>query len=228
MAISIKSVYDNVNDLLSKNNSMFVTAEEFNRYVRMSSLELFDECIGSTNRRLDNRTIVNYGRSQTTDKRLEPFRTGQQVSVVSGEASLPSDCENILSITRSKTNPRKIERIDEDRVGYLYDNVFRYPDDDDIYYMEGNGNIQIFGAIGSVYINYLKTPVTPVYAERDITITVGTRTVTRREYDPDNSVDLEWNEREELDIVNRVLAKIGIPLKDQFVEQMVNVNKTNE
>lgn len=224
---SIKLIYDTVTDLLDKNNGKFITADEFNRYVKLASLELFDECIGATNKNIDGRTLVAYGRNQNTDKRLEPFRRGSTEAVVDGEVSLPSDCAKITAVVTSKTRPKALIRIDEDRLGMLFDNPLREPNEDDIYYLEERGTLQVFGIIDSVYIQYLKTPTDPLYAEVDTTITAGNRTVTRKVFDPSSSVDLEWNEREAMDIVRRVLVKIGIPIKDGFLEQIMATTKND-
>lgn len=224
---SIKLIYDTVTDLLDKNNGKFITADEFNRYVKLASLELFDECIGATNKNIDGRTLVAYGRNQNTDKRLEPFRRGSTETVVDGEVSLPSDCAKITAVVTSKARPKALIRIDEDRLGMLFDNPLREPNEDDIYYLEERGTLQVFGIIDSVYIQYLKTPTDPLYAEVDTTITAGNRTVTRKVFDPSSSVDLEWNEREAMDIVRRVLVKIGIPIKDGFLEQIMATTKND-
>src|SRR5690606_39369954 len=111
---SIKLIYETVTDLLDKNNGKFITVEEFNRYVKLGSLELFDECIGATNKNIDGRTLVAYGRNQNTDKRLEPFRRGVSLSVVGGEVTLPSDCAKISAVVTSKNRPKALIRIDED------------------------------------------------------------------------------------------------------------------
>ena len=224
---SIKLIYDTVTDLLDKNNGKFITADEFNRYVKLASLELFDECIGATNKNIDGRTLVAYGRNQNTDKRLEPFRRGVSLPVVGGEVTLPEDCAKILAVVTSKSRPKALIRIDDDRLGMLFDNPLREPNEDDIYYLEERGTLQIFGIIDRVYLQYLKTPTAPEYKEVNTVITAGSRTVTRKVYDPVNSVDLEWNEREAMDIVRRVLVKIGIPIKDSFLEQMMTATKND-
>lgn len=226
--ISIKTVYDLVLDILDKNNGKFVTAEEITRLINVSSQELFDELVGITNKKLDGRTNVVYGKSQNTDRRLDPFKTNLNLPVVDGEATLPQNCGKITSILVSKSMPIALRRVDEDRVGMLYGNPLREPNEDDIYYIEEQGGITILGALDSIYVKYLKRPASALYAEKDQTIVAGSRTVVRKVYDEDNSVDLEWNESETMDIVNRVLAKLSIPIRDQFLSQQIQVSKINE
>lgn len=225
---SVKVIYDLINDLLDKNNSRFITAEEATRLINISSLELFDDCIGATNKNLDRRTNVAYGRSQNTDFRLEPFRTNSNIPVVDGEASIPLNCGKITAVLMSKELPIALKRVDEDRVGMLYGNPLREPNEDDIYYIEDKGSIQILGAVDSVYLKYLKTPTEAVYAEKDEVFTVGERTVIRKVFDVDNSVDLEWHDREVMDIVTRVLSKLSVPVRDGFLSQQMQLNKVNE
>lgn len=226
--ISIKTVNDLVLDILDKNNGKYLTGEEVTRLVNISSQELFDELVGITNKKLDGRTNVVYGKSQNTDRRLNPFRTTVTIPVVSGEALLPSDCGKITSVLISRDMPVALKRIDEDRLGMIYGNPLREPNDEEMYYLEDTEGLQILGALDSVHVKYLKRPSPALYAEKDETITAGSRTVVRKVYDEDNSVDLEWGEGETLDIVNRVLAKVSIPLRDQFLSQQVQVAKINE
>lgn len=227
--VSIKYVHDMVNDLLSKNNGKYITKDELNRHAHASSLELFDELVGVTNRRLNQQTLVNYGRTQKTDERLKPFKkTSPVITVVDGEFTMPSDVAVILSVLT--TDNRAIKPIDEDRIGTIGDNPFRSPDEEDVYYLEGGENepTQLFGLADKVKVTYLRKPIKPKYETKETTITVGDRTVTREIYDEANSVDFDWDERQTLDLVTRILAKVGVSLKDGFVEQMVQVNKNNE
>lgn len=226
--IKINDLVDLVNDLSSKNNGKWFDAKEITRYAHTSQLELFDELVGNTNKRLDNKTNVSYGKSQQTDNRLEPFVKKLTLSVVDGEATLPEDCEKVNAILVSKTNLKALKRVDEDRIGMIMDNPLREPDEDDIYYMQQGRSIQVFGLVDSIYVLYLKTPRKPVYATKEIDVTSGSRTVKRQVYDSVNSVDLEWKENEMIDLATRILAKTGLSMRDGFVEQIVQVNKTNE
>lgn len=224
----VKTLYDLVLDLTDKNAGRYFTEDEFNRALRTSELEYFDECIGATNKKLDNRTNVAYGKSQDTDARLEPFRKNVTRNVVDGELTLPNDCGKITGVYTSRRTPKAIKRIDEDRLGVIFDNPLRSPNEDEIYYLEEKKSLLIFGILESAYITYLKIPTAGKYASKEVTVTSGTRTVKRREYDDANSVDVEWNERELLDLANRILAKLAIPMKDAFLTQSIQVNKTNE
>lgn len=226
--MKIKYLYDLVNDLTDKNNGRYITADEFNRAYRASELELFDECIGATNKKLDNRTQVAYGKSQNTDTRLEPFRMSITKNIVDGETTLPTDCAKITGIYTSKRRPIAIKRIDEDRLGMIIESPFREPDETEIYYMEGKGNLLIYGIINSVYITYLKTPKQGKYVTKKVSIVAGSRTVEREVFDETNSVDIEWGERELLDLANRILAKLAIPMRDGFLSQSIQNNKNNE
>lgn len=227
--ISIKNLKDTVDDLLDANNARISSGSEFTRITNISQLELFDECIGATSKLLDGRTLVAYGRSQNTDRRLEPFRAEATVAIVDGEVSLPTGCEKITGVFTNKTRPKALTRVDEDRLGMLFDNPLRSPNEDDIYYMEqGSNTLLVLGAIESVYITYLRKPTPCLYNEVSTQITVGDRTVTRMIFDEATSVNLDWNERETMDLVNRILDKLSIPIKDGFLSQKVQINKSNE
>src|SRR5699024_2836021 len=190
--ISIKTVNDLVLDILDKNNGKYLTGEEVTRLVNISSQELFDELVGITNKKLDGRTNVVYGKSQNTDRRLNPFRTNVTIPVVSVEALLPSDCGKITSVIISRDMPVALKRIEEDRLGMIYGNTLREHNDEEMYYLEDTEVLQILGALDSVNVKYLKRPSPALYEKKDETITAGSRTVVRKVYDEDNSVDLEW------------------------------------
>ena len=226
--VHVETLYNIVIDAIDKNNGRFITEDEFNRLAHVAQLELFDDCIGATNKKLNNQTLVAYGKSQNTDKRLEPFRANATKAVVEGEVELPSDCEKLTAVLTSKRSMKALIRIDEDRIGMLYDNPLREPNEDEIYYLEDNYSLQVFGIIGSVYLAYLRTPRKPLYKTKEVDITAGTRTVKRKVFDEVNSVHLEWNEREAMDIANRILAKLSIPTRDSFLAQNVQLAKNNE
>ena len=114
------------------------------------------------------------------------------------------------------------------KLGLLKYLTYITPNEDEIYYLEEKKSLLIYGILESAYITYLKVPTAGKYVSKEVTVTSGSRTVKRREYDDTNSVDIEWNERELLDLANRILAKLAIPMKDSFLAQSVQVNKTNE
>lgn len=226
--IDIVELYNTVNDQLSKNNGRYLNAEEFTRYVNLASTDYFNEVLGRTNKRVNRQSMVGYGHNQQTDKRLEPFRTGQSVNIIDGEGELPSDLDHITTVTTSRTSAKPIKRISEDRLGSLFDNPLRKPNEDESYYLEGNQSIELFGTLDEVYVRYIKKPVKGLLAEKEVTLTAGNRTVTRMEPDPDNSVDLDWDEREMGSIVTRILSLVSKPTKDGFLAQSTQLDKANE
>ena len=226
--IDIIELYNSVNEQLSKNNGRFIEVDEFNRVVNAVQGEYFKELIGATNKRVDGRTRVGYGNNQDADFRLDPFRDKKEIPVVDSEASIGSDVHKITSIS-NKRNRKALVRIDEDRIGRIFDNPLRSPNDDDVYYMEvGGGNLEVFGLVDTLVVRFLKVPKKAYLSMKTVTITAGSRTVTREEPDPDNSVNLEWADTEYKTILNRVLNMFSVPNKDMYITNKTERDKTNE
>lgn len=226
--IDIVELYNTVNDQLSKNNGRYLNAEEFTRYANLASVNYFNEVLGRTNKRVNRQSLVGYGHNQQTDKRLEPFRTGGTVNIINGEGDLPENLDHITTVTLSRTSSKPVKRISEDRLGSLYDNPLRKPTEEENYYLEGNQSIEIFGMLDSVYVRYIRKPIKGLLAEKEVTLTAGNRTVTRQEPDPDNSINLDWDEREKGNIVTRILSLVSKPTKDNFLAQSTQLDKANE
>lgn len=225
--INIIELYNSVNEQLSKNNGRFIEVEEFNRIVNAVQGEYFKELVGATNKRVDGRTRVGYGNNQDADHRLDPFRDKKEVDVIDSEVSIGDDVHKITSIS-NKRNNRALVRIDEDRLGRLFDNPLRSPNEEDVYYLEtGGGNLEVFGLVDTLVVRFLKVPKNAYLSLKTVTITAGSRTVERTEPDPDNSVNLEWSNTEYKTILNRVLNMFSTPNRDVFVTQKTERDKVS-
>lgn len=226
--IDIIDLYNSVNEQLSKNNGRFIEVEEFNRVVNAVQGEYFKELVGATSKRVDGRTRVGYGNNQDADFRLDPFRDKKEIPVVDSEAIIGEDVHKVTSII-NKRNNKALVRIDEDRLGRLFENPLRSPNEDDVYYLEtGGGNLEVFGLVDTLVIRFLKVPKKAYLSTKTVTITAGSRTVTRNEPDPDTSVNLEWADTEYKTILNRLLNMFSTPNKDLFITQKTERDKGNE
>ena len=192
-----------MDDLLSKNNGMFITAAEFNRYAPMASNALFDSYRGADN---PNATKVVYGRNRTLDARLKVFREFETpVAIVGGHGAYPTDWAQTLSVKTE--NGEVIRPLDEDRATVAYKDPYTTPTEDERFYEETDTGIKIHpNDQSSVLVTYLRKPAVPVYAVTK---------VNRREvYDPLSSVDFDWDESQLNDLVMRIVQLVSVPMKD--------------
>lgn len=197
--INVSENYILVQDLLSKNNGVFISPGEYNRYASIASKALFDSYIGA-----DTATKVNYGRNRTLDFRLAPFRETETLPVVSGVVAFPEDLAKINKVHTVDYKP--IRPIDEDRLAVAHQDPYTEPGDDEIFYEETSDSIILFPAdIEEVIFTYLKKPVEPVYA-----FTVGSN--GRPVYDDANSVHMEWDKSQEMEITMRILQLCGVSM----------------
>lgn len=215
--INAYSNYQLVCDLLSKNNSVFISPEEWTRYASIASDSLFDDIIGA-----DNTSVVSYGRNRTLDARLMPFRVmNQPVLLVAGIGTLPTDWAKTNAVRLPDGTP--VHPVDEDRRGMGKQDYYAKPSEDRYVYYEGNGSIEVEPLTTDVVMDYLKRPTPPVYA---YTMSGGSR--PRPIYDPANSVNFDWDARQENDLTIRILELCGVSMDKGSLVQYTNTIKRTE
>lgn len=217
LMINVDSNYRLVNDLLSKNNGAFISFEEYTRYAAIASDSLFDDIIGA-----DNTSVVSYGRNRTLDARLMPFRVmNQPILLVAGIGTLPTDWAKTNAVRLPDGTP--VHPVDEDRRGMGKQDYYARPSESRYVYYEGNGNIEVEPVTTDVVMDYLKRPTPPVYA---YTMSTGSR--PRPVYDPVNSVDFDWDARQENDLTIRILELCGVSMDKGSLVQYTNTIKRTE
>lgn len=212
--INVEQNYLLVQDLLSKNNGVFISPAEYNRFAQIASDALFDSIIGA-----DTMSRVSYGRTRTLDARLMPFRVmNQPVLLVASVGALPGDWAKTNAVRLPSGEP--VHPVDEDRRGMSYNDPYAQPSESRYVYYEGNGEIQVEPVTTDVVIDYLRRPATPVY---------GFTVVNRRPvYDPATSTDFDWDKRQENDLTMRILQLCGVSMDDGALVQYTQAIKQQE
>ena len=170
--------------------------------------------------------------SQENKQALRPFLVmrgdygGNPIAVntVSGYADIPQGCCYISTLSYKRLikgttiKEKSIELVTDtqwiDRVSsaLIYPN-YEYP----IANIQKNFILFIPRDLRRVNMIYYRWPTAPVYA------TINTRGYA--EYDPDNSVDLEWDEDNQIDIIYILLADLAIPIGKPEVYQVADLVK---
>lgn len=214
--IKVESNYKLVGDLLSKNNGVFISPEEYNSYAKIASEGLFADYVG-----LNTAKKVGYGRNRTLDSRLTPFRRTVPLTVgPDSEVGYPYDWAKTNKVHTLDYIP--IRPLDEDRIAIGHQDPFITGEE--WFYEDLNDGMKIFSPDGIVsdpiILTYLKRPDEPKYA-----YIIGSN--GRPEFDPVNSVDFDWDINQEGEITMRILQLCGVSM-DKIQAINFGMAKQNE
>jgi hypothetical protein len=206
--IAVDKVYNIVSDLLSKNNGVTLSPEEFDRYAEMASVALQDDYRGA-----NTATKVSYGRNRTLDSRLRQFRVSEHPLSLDllGYGDYPEDWVQTLNLRTVDYKP--IRPIDEDRVSVAVSkDPYTTPTEDEMIYEDLSLQVKVQPAgEASVVMSYLRRPQKARYA----TIEVNRRPV----FDPNNSQNFDWDESQLGELTFRILQLVGVSMdKGQVIQ----------
>ena len=119
MKLKVKLVYDTVNDLLSKNNGVTLSPDEFNRYAELASNALQDEYRGANTAQRST-----MGRNRTLDSRLLRHVVSDHTLSTNGGgyAPLPDDWVQTLTLRTPDYSP--VRPVDEDRITVVFQDPY--------------------------------------------------------------------------------------------------------
>jgi len=213
--INVGSNYNLVNDLLSKNNGVYIAPEEYERYGNQASQEMFDDFSG-----IKTTPRIVYGKNRLVDERLRPFRKIASASFIDELLTIPQGLRNITAIYTA-VGKIPVKPIDEDRYARIFDDPLASPNEQDKYYLENASTLTLLGESSlDVKIHYLKEPSEIKYGYT----TVNNRAV----YDNNTSIHYEWGANEESELTSRILVKAGMSMRDVLALQLGNTNKDKE
>lgn len=213
--ININELHLTLLDILNKNNSQYVSPAEMDRFINLASKDYFNELVGSKNQ---NR--VAYGKNRVHDRRLNPFRETKSLTIVLSYTDKPADLEQVLSLAYSfGGSQRPFRQLDEQRVDKSFDNPLASPTAEDPVIAETKSGFEVYpSTIDILILKYLRTPATAKWG--------FTKPNNRNPvYDPETSVDLEWDESEKPQLVMRVANYLGLNIRDSSVVQFTEKEK---
>lgn len=217
MAISSIELYEDLQFLLNKNNSEYISPEEFERICAIASEDLFRDYLGDRNVR---RSV--YGNNSITDARLNVFKVTTPPIVYNPTVRtvpVPSDCRHIRSVTDESGNVIKYQ---DDNRFYMLSKDSTVDLERDAFYKEEMKYLEIATKrnMAQVIIQYLKKPDAPKlpydFVDREIVFRTS------------EVVDLEWDTQEKSNLLNRLLILSGITIRDTMVTQIGRINKSEE
>lgn len=210
--MTLKVAYDFLNFWINKTFGTYYSPPECDLIVDRAQMSLFNDYYDE------------FGTSQRLNDALAPFkRTFQFTAITSptGLIEMPEDYQHLLSLYTIVLNSvtglpqnRPVPILNEDEK-VARDNSQIYPPTtiDPYGMIVQNWNVQLYPAVAQAgMIYYLTRPAAPYYAYS----VVSGRVII---YDPVNSVQLAWADKDQNSILIKALSYIGINIREQDVIQ---------
>jgi hypothetical protein len=240
--VSINDVRETVLAICNKNNYGYISPDDFNLYAKQAQLEVFNEYMSKYNYYINLENNHTSGSdladlAESARESIEVFITGSSLlfDTVAGPFAIfnaPDNWYHINTVTfESQPNVfvevEKSSRLDVTRL--INSNLTAPTETYPVYVMANadanNPNGVIAIAPSSIQANvsavYIRYPVDPVWSY--FTLTNG-----EPMYDPSNSVDFEVAEDDEPTLVNKILEKAGLSIREPEIYKTAAVNDNQQ
>ena len=230
--VSINDVRETVLAICNKNNYGYISPDDFNLYAKQAQLEIFNEYMSKYNYYINLENNHTSGSdladlAESARESIEVFITGTaltpQIPPTAGPFALftaPADWYHINVLTYNNVEIAKESRLNIARL--LNSNLTAPSETYPVYAMGQNDTIAVvpntITNVSSVYVRY---PVDPVWWY--VTLTNG-----EPMYDPSNSVDFEVAEDDEPTLVNKILEKAGLSIREPEVYNTAKMNDNQQ
>ena len=205
--MDINQIYSIVKFISNKNQSGYITPEEFNNSINLAQKQYFHQLLEDVKGWDANRKRVRLpmGNAQQSIEKLAPFILSVPTGVQpNGQLPKAGNEASLLAI-RTSDNETRVWRVEHDRVASHLSSVVDPVSDSPIYTEYGN-YYQVYPTdIAAVVVDYLYDPTDAKWAY--------TIVANRPEYDAANSLQLRWKDTEVTEIIIRVLFMFGISIQ---------------
>lgn len=210
--MTLDVAYNFLNFWINKVFGTYYTPPELDLIVDRAQMSLFNDY------------YMMFGASQRLNDALAPFKKNFQFTLMTcpgGLISVPDDYEHLLSIYTTIQNSitglpqnRPVPIVNEDEKVWRDNNQIYPPSTTDPYgIVVQNWNVQLYPATPQAGIlTYLSRPPAPVYGYS----VVSGRVIV---YDPSESTQLAWADKDYTSILIKALSYIGINIREQDVQQ---------
>ena len=218
MAIQVQYLRNNLNTLIAKNQSGGFTNAQFNDWLKSAQVMLFNYYLEMKIR--DAKEAVNA---------LETFFKNQVITFTSGTAAKPTDIylEDSWLYRWSKNTPTGIQ---VEMIPIIYKSMSEITELDRnplakasivkkrLYWTYLNNRFKVYpSTVQTAELFYYREPAAAIYATTDVVTPNG----TFQQYDPNTSVDLEWNVTEQENFIDLLTFFAGLPLRESAIIQFV-------
>lgn len=221
--MDINEIYSIIQFIANKNQSGYITPDEFNNAFNLAQKQYFHQLIEDIQGWDANRKRIRLlmGNAQQAIQKVSPFIVAlAPVVPANGQYTKPADLINLLAI-RNSDNTKRAWRVEHDRVFSHISSVIDPPSESPIF-TEYDTYYQFYPTtIGTVNVEYLKLPPD---AEWGYTLVSG-----RPTYNVGTSVQPLWAETELTDIIIRVLLMFGVSIQaTQLVQYYASVKSDGQ
>lgn len=211
--MTIDDVYKLELYIADKNQSGYITPEEFNRINNFAQRSYVSWLLGNFQQYQYGRPIsrVELGQNSVVRQRLTPVIKTTNLNVTSGTASYPADYIQTDAMWTA-TGYKRIRYVDNDKYHGVVNSVIDPVADNPIYRLTQTGFEFAPTTLTSAKLSYISTPPDMVWA--------GTPDSNGRlVYNPGASVQPVWDETSMMDIIARAMEQIGVRLQSGAVVQ---------
>lgn len=220
--MSIDEMYRLMQFIIRKNQNGNLRPTDFNLIINVASVSYMDYLLGEFQKYIPGRPFaaVDFGQNQDIRQRLSPF-IPQPTTInitVNGYGAYPGDFLNVDAMTYGAYRQR-VKFIQQDRL-FSHLNSFIDPVTTNPIYMVYKDGFQFYPTnLTQAYLSYIRKP-TPMFWNSTLDI------YNRPVYNPVGSVQPEWSELDQLEIVVRALNQVGVNLQLRDVEQYSQIIKS--
>lgn len=206
--MNINEVYTIVQFIANKNQSGYISPDDFNNAFNLAQQQYFRQLIEDIQGWDANRKRIRLpmGNAQPTIQKVAPFIIKVTATPVPGTGILnkPADLANLLAV-RVGDNTKRVWRVEHDRIADHLSSAVDPPAESPIFTEYGTSYQFYPLSIGTVSFDYLRTPPDAVWA---YTMSGG-----RPIYDAGASIDPLWADTEITEVIIRVLLMFGISIQ---------------
>lgn len=203
--------------LEEKKPGMSLSVEQFNIMLNIAQIKHFKRWLGLPEEYTPGMWLTSQLPEVTriTSEALKPFivymgkKDESPLMVTGGYANIPADYYYPLSMfykfvtALNMVKTRTIEICTDKKWAEVLSSAVVFPTVNRPYCNFKDTYIQFQpDVIRQVHFSYIRKPKTTVYAIKESPVGY--------EYDPDNSVELEWNDTNQIDIINILLGDLGV------------------
>lgn len=222
MALSVDYIYQYALDLVNKNQSGGLEDTRFCSLWNGEQSSYHADLCGRFQRMNNGKEGIQTGliENETIIQKLSPFIKNAPISIISGTGAKPADFIYRLSL---KNGNYEMIKINHDQLpSVLADTLGDAPSvaNNKYYYIEYNNGYSVYpSTLTTVGLDYV-CRTTDVFwnSTRDVN--------NRKVYNPTGSIQPLWDDVSCREITERMLKKLGVPLKDKdfqnFGQSVIN------
>lgn len=215
--MSVDEVYNIIQFIINKEQSGYVSPDEFNLIINQSQDSFQDYLLGEFQQYQTGRAVsrVTFGQNQRVRQRLSPTIYNYNLSIdVAGFSPYPADYLETDTMWTIYGHNR-IRYVQQDSLFSFLDSVIDPVTSNPIYLIERTGFSFYPSTLGAANLNYVRKPPRIIWG---FTLDVNNRPI----YDPFNSQDPVWSDLDMLEIIARALRMVGVNLQDNQISQYAN------